>query len=54
MRGVFGGAILTEMTEQCRVPVKVYRSLDLLTVAAPMAGLGAEAVLDYRHCDPWQ
>ena len=32
------------MTEHHRVPVKVYRSLDLLTVAAPMAGLGAEDI----------
>jgi len=39
-----GGAILTNMTEHHRVPVKVYRSLDLLTVAAPMAGLGAEDI----------
>src|SRR5882724_10175896 len=39
-----GGAILTDMTEHHRVPVKVYRSLDLLTVAAPMAGLGAEDI----------
>jgi HSP20 family protein len=39
-----GGAILTDMTEYQRVPVKVYRSLDLLTVAAPMAGLGAEDI----------
>src|SRR5947199_6804203 len=49
------------MTEHHRVPVKVYRSLDLLTVAAPMAGLGAEditvevtgdgrLVLDVLHC----
>jgi len=39
-----GGAILGDMTEYHRVPVKVYRSLDLLTVAAPMAGLGAEDI----------
>ena len=39
-----GGAILTDMTEHHRVPVKVYRSHDLLTVAAPMAGLGAEDI----------
>src|SRR5207244_11915213 len=32
------------MTEHHRVPVKVYRSLDLLTVAAPMAGPGAEDI----------
>ena len=32
------------MTEHHRVPVKVYRSLDLLTIAAPMAGLGAEDI----------
>jgi HSP20 family protein len=32
------------MTEHQRVPVKVYRSLNLLTVAAPMAGLGAEDI----------
>ena len=32
------------MTEQHRVPVKVYRSLNLLTIAAPMAGLGAEDI----------
>ena len=32
------------MTAHHRVPVKLYRSLDLLTVAAPMAGLGAEDV----------
>jgi HSP20 family protein len=35
---------LTDMTEHQRVPVKVYRSHDLLTVAAPMAGLGAEDI----------
>jgi HSP20 family protein len=39
-----GGVIFTDMTEQQRVPVKVYRSLELLTVAAPMAGLGAEDI----------
>jgi HSP20 family protein len=32
------------MTEHQRVPVKVYRSLNLLIVAAPMAGLGAEDI----------
>ena len=32
------------MTEHQSVPVKVYRSRDLLTVAAPMAGLGAEDI----------
>jgi hypothetical protein len=32
------------MTEHQHVPVKVYRSHDLLTVAAPMAGLGAEDI----------
>jgi HSP20 family protein len=32
------------MTEPVPLPVKVYRSLDLLTVAAPMAGLGADDI----------
>ena len=33
-----------DMTEPHCVPVKVYRSLNLLTIAAPMAGLGAEDI----------
>jgi HSP20 family protein len=31
-------------SDRHHVPVKVYRALDLLTVAAPMAGLGPEDV----------
>ena len=34
----------SDMTEHHQVPVKVYRSLDFLTIAASMAGLGAEDI----------
>jgi HSP20 family protein len=53
LRARSAGAILVDMTAHYSIPVKVYRSLDLLTVAAPMAGVSAEDVTVEVTSDGW-